>query len=86
MITDFVRFVFFFLFFFTERIVTHKLFTPLLTGMVTTGVFLILILVVLFYKYMQVSQRVAMRGTLQLIIFKAVEKLGKLRQTIFLFF
>ncbi|XP_015244077.1 PREDICTED: mast/stem cell growth factor receptor kita-like isoform X1 [Cyprinodon variegatus] len=36
-----------------ERIVPHKLFTPLLTGMVATGVFLSLILVVLFYKYMQ---------------------------------
>ncbi|XP_013860339.1 KIT proto-oncogene, receptor tyrosine kinase b isoform X1 [Austrofundulus limnaeus] len=41
------------LFSISERIVTHKLFTPLLTGMVTTGVILILILVVLFYKYMQ---------------------------------
>ncbi|XP_047222050.1 KIT proto-oncogene, receptor tyrosine kinase b isoform X3 [Girardinichthys multiradiatus] len=37
----------------SERIVPHKLFTPLLTGMVATGVFLSLILVVLFYKYMQ---------------------------------
>ncbi|XP_021165610.2 KIT proto-oncogene, receptor tyrosine kinase b isoform X2 [Fundulus heteroclitus] len=41
------------LFSISERIVPHKLFTPLLTGMVATGVFLSLILVVLFYKYMQ---------------------------------
>ncbi|XP_037530273.1 KIT proto-oncogene, receptor tyrosine kinase b [Nematolebias whitei] len=41
------------LFSISERIVPHKLFTPLLTGMVATGAFLILILVVLFYKYMQ---------------------------------
>lgn len=40
--------------FFSERVVPHKLFTPLLTGMVATGVFLTLILVVLFYKYVQV--------------------------------
>uniref|UniRef100_A0AAQ6AN45 receptor protein-tyrosine kinase n=1 Tax=Amphiprion ocellaris TaxID=80972 RepID=A0AAQ6AN45_AMPOC len=37
----------------SERIVPHKLFTPLLTGMVATGVLLSLILVVLLYKYMQ---------------------------------
>ncbi|KAM4750253.1 KIT proto-oncogene, receptor tyrosine kinase b isoform 3-T3 [Anableps anableps] len=36
-----------------ERIVPHKLFTPLLTGMLATGVFLSVILVVLVYKYMQ---------------------------------
>lgn len=41
------------LFSISERIVPHKLFTPLLTGMVVTGVFLSLILVVLLYKYMQ---------------------------------
>ncbi|XP_033985372.1 KIT proto-oncogene, receptor tyrosine kinase b isoform X1 [Trematomus bernacchii] len=41
------------LFSISERIVPHKLFTPLLTGMVATGVFLSLILVVLLYKYMQ---------------------------------
>lgn len=40
--------------FLSERVVPHKLFTPLLTGMVVTGVFLTLILVVLFYKYVQV--------------------------------
>lgn len=37
-----------------ERLVPHQLFTPLLTGMVATGVFLSIILVVLLYKYMQV--------------------------------
>ncbi|XP_034439096.1 KIT proto-oncogene, receptor tyrosine kinase b isoform X1 [Hippoglossus hippoglossus] len=41
------------LFSISERIVPHKLFTPLLTGMVTTGIFLSLILLVLLYKYMQ---------------------------------
>ncbi|CAJ1052216.1 KIT proto-oncogene%2C receptor tyrosine kinase b isoform X1 [Xyrichtys novacula] len=41
------------LFSISERLVPHKLFTPLLTGMVATGVFLSLILVVLLYKYMQ---------------------------------
>ncbi|XP_041840237.1 KIT proto-oncogene, receptor tyrosine kinase b [Melanotaenia boesemani] len=41
------------LFSISERVVPHKLFTPLLTGMVATGVFLSLILVVLLYKYMQ---------------------------------
>ncbi|XP_022068587.2 KIT proto-oncogene, receptor tyrosine kinase b isoform X1 [Acanthochromis polyacanthus] len=41
------------LFSISERIVPHKLFTPLLTGMVATGVLLSLILVVLLYKYMQ---------------------------------
>ena len=39
---------------FSERVVPHKLFTPLLTGMVATGIFLSLVLVVLLYKYMQV--------------------------------
>uniref|UniRef100_A0A672Z2T5 receptor protein-tyrosine kinase n=1 Tax=Sphaeramia orbicularis TaxID=375764 RepID=A0A672Z2T5_9TELE len=42
-----------FLCFLSERVVPHKLFTPLLTGMVVTGVLLSLILVVLLYKYMQ---------------------------------
>ncbi|XP_049901281.1 KIT proto-oncogene, receptor tyrosine kinase b isoform X3 [Epinephelus moara] len=41
------------LFSISERTVPHKLFTPLLTGMVVTGVFLSLLLVVLLYKYMQ---------------------------------
>uniref|UniRef100_A0A4W6G7X9 receptor protein-tyrosine kinase n=1 Tax=Lates calcarifer TaxID=8187 RepID=A0A4W6G7X9_LATCA len=39
--------------FLSERIVPHKLFTPLLTGMVATGILLSLILVVLLYKYIQ---------------------------------
>uniref|UniRef100_A0A3B4YP85 Mast/stem cell growth factor receptor Kit n=1 Tax=Seriola lalandi dorsalis TaxID=1841481 RepID=A0A3B4YP85_SERLL len=39
--------------FLISRIVPHKLFTPLLTGMVATGVLLSLILLVLLYKYMQ---------------------------------
>ncbi|XP_029365256.1 KIT proto-oncogene, receptor tyrosine kinase b isoform X1 [Echeneis naucrates] len=41
------------LFLISERIVPHKLFTPLLTGMVATGIFLSLVLLVLLYKYMQ---------------------------------
>ncbi|XP_019717685.1 KIT proto-oncogene, receptor tyrosine kinase b [Hippocampus comes] len=41
------------LFSISERLIPHKLFTPLLTGMVATGAFLCLILVVLLYKYMQ---------------------------------
>ncbi|XP_054461281.1 KIT proto-oncogene, receptor tyrosine kinase b [Anoplopoma fimbria] len=41
------------LFSISERIVPHKLFTPLLTGMVATGIMLSLILVVLLYKYVQ---------------------------------
>ncbi|KAL6110106.1 kit [Pungitius sinensis] len=41
------------LFSISERIVPHKLFTPLLTGMVATGILLSLILVVLLYKYAQ---------------------------------
>ncbi|XP_068448220.1 KIT proto-oncogene, receptor tyrosine kinase b [Clinocottus analis] len=41
------------LFSISERIVPHELFTPLLTGMVATGVALSLILVVLLYKYVQ---------------------------------
>uniref|UniRef100_A0A1A7XJR8 receptor protein-tyrosine kinase n=1 Tax=Iconisemion striatum TaxID=60296 RepID=A0A1A7XJR8_9TELE len=41
------------LFSISERIVPHKLFTPLLTGMLATGAFLVLFLVVLLYKYMQ---------------------------------
>uniref|UniRef100_A0AAX7VMJ8 receptor protein-tyrosine kinase n=1 Tax=Astatotilapia calliptera TaxID=8154 RepID=A0AAX7VMJ8_ASTCA len=36
-----------------KRVVPHKLFTPLLTGMVATGVLLSLVLVVLLYKYLQ---------------------------------
>lgn len=43
--------------FHSERIVPHKLFTPLLTGMVATGVLLTLILMVLLYKYMQVRKK-----------------------------
>uniref|UniRef100_A0A665T790 Mast/stem cell growth factor receptor Kit n=1 Tax=Echeneis naucrates TaxID=173247 RepID=A0A665T790_ECHNA len=39
--------------FLIKRIVPHKLFTPLLTGMVATGIFLSLVLLVLLYKYMQ---------------------------------
>ncbi|XP_056266019.1 KIT proto-oncogene, receptor tyrosine kinase b isoform X2 [Pseudoliparis swirei] len=41
------------LFSISERSVPHELFTPLLTGMVATGVMLSLILVVLLYKYVQ---------------------------------
>ncbi|XP_005941952.1 KIT proto-oncogene, receptor tyrosine kinase b isoform X1 [Haplochromis burtoni] len=41
------------LFSISERVVPHKLFTPLLTGMVATGVLLSLVLVVLLYKYLQ---------------------------------
>ncbi|XP_026214791.1 LOW QUALITY PROTEIN: KIT proto-oncogene, receptor tyrosine kinase b [Anabas testudineus] len=41
------------LFSISERVVPHKLFTPLLTGMVATGIMLSLILVVLAYKYIQ---------------------------------
>ncbi|KAM4603403.1 KIT proto-oncogene, receptor tyrosine kinase b isoform 2-T2 [Polymixia lowei] len=41
------------LFSISERTVPHRLFTPLLSGMVATGVLLSLILVVLLYKYMQ---------------------------------
>ncbi|XP_054634631.1 KIT proto-oncogene, receptor tyrosine kinase b isoform X2 [Dunckerocampus dactyliophorus] len=41
------------LFSISERLVPHKLFTPLLTGIVATGAFLCLFLVVLLYKYMQ---------------------------------
>ncbi|XP_045902877.1 KIT proto-oncogene, receptor tyrosine kinase b isoform X2 [Micropterus dolomieu] len=41
------------LFSISERLVPHKLFTPLLSGMVATGIILSLILVVLLYKYMQ---------------------------------
>uniref|UniRef100_A0A3Q0QW38 receptor protein-tyrosine kinase n=1 Tax=Amphilophus citrinellus TaxID=61819 RepID=A0A3Q0QW38_AMPCI len=41
------------LFSISERVIPHKLFTPLLTGMVATGVLLSLVLVVLLYKYMQ---------------------------------
>uniref|UniRef100_A0A8C6P254 receptor protein-tyrosine kinase n=1 Tax=Nothobranchius furzeri TaxID=105023 RepID=A0A8C6P254_NOTFU len=35
------------------QFVPHRLFTPLLTGMLATGAFLVLFLVVLLYKYMQ---------------------------------
>lgn len=41
------------LFSISERLVPHKLFTPLLSGMVATGILLTLILMVLLYKYMQ---------------------------------
>ncbi|CAL1601523.1 unnamed protein product [Knipowitschia caucasica] len=41
------------LFSISERVVPHELFTPLLTGMVATGVILTCCLVVLLYKYMQ---------------------------------
>uniref|UniRef100_A0A672G5S2 Mast/stem cell growth factor receptor n=1 Tax=Salarias fasciatus TaxID=181472 RepID=A0A672G5S2_SALFA len=41
------------LFSISERIVPHKLFTPLLIGMVATGALLSLTLMVLIYKYMQ---------------------------------
>ncbi|XP_065110676.1 KIT proto-oncogene, receptor tyrosine kinase b [Paramisgurnus dabryanus] len=41
------------LFSISERTVPHKLFTPLLSGVVSTSVLLSLILVVLLYKYMQ---------------------------------
>ncbi|XP_072319112.1 KIT proto-oncogene, receptor tyrosine kinase b [Eucyclogobius newberryi] len=41
------------LFSISERVVPHELFTPLLTGMVATGVILSCFLVVLLYKYMQ---------------------------------
>uniref|UniRef100_A0A4W5JEW3 Uncharacterized protein n=1 Tax=Hucho hucho TaxID=62062 RepID=A0A4W5JEW3_9TELE len=37
----------------TERTVPHKLFTPLLTGVVVTAVILSITLVVLLYKYLQ---------------------------------
>ncbi|XP_076846877.1 KIT proto-oncogene, receptor tyrosine kinase b [Brachyhypopomus gauderio] len=41
------------LFSISERTVPHKLFTPLLTGVVSAAVFLSLFLIVLLYKYMQ---------------------------------
>ncbi|KAK2816955.1 hypothetical protein Q5P01_025146 [Channa striata] len=41
------------LFSISERLVPHELFTPLLTGMMATGILLSLVLVVLLYKYMQ---------------------------------
>ncbi|KAG9259947.1 mast/stem cell growth factor receptor kita-like [Astyanax mexicanus] len=41
------------LFSISERTVPHKLFTPLLTGVVTASVLLTLFLIVLLYKYMQ---------------------------------
>uniref|UniRef100_A0A8C5D175 receptor protein-tyrosine kinase n=1 Tax=Gouania willdenowi TaxID=441366 RepID=A0A8C5D175_GOUWI len=40
-------------FVFSERVVPHKLFTPVLIGMVATGVALSFILMVMIYKYMQ---------------------------------
>lgn len=43
--------------FHSERLVPHKLFTPLLSGMVATGILLTLILMVLLYKYMQVRKK-----------------------------
>lgn len=44
--------------FHSERLVPHKLFTPLLSGMVATGILLTLILMVLLYKYMQVRKKI----------------------------
>uniref|UniRef100_A0A3P9M0M3 Mast/stem cell growth factor receptor n=1 Tax=Oryzias latipes TaxID=8090 RepID=A0A3P9M0M3_ORYLA len=41
------------LFSISERVVPHKLFTPVLIGMIATGAFLSLTVVVLLYKYMQ---------------------------------
>uniref|UniRef100_A0A8C5D690 receptor protein-tyrosine kinase n=1 Tax=Gouania willdenowi TaxID=441366 RepID=A0A8C5D690_GOUWI len=41
------------LFSISERVVPHKLFTPVLIGMVATGVALSFILMVMIYKYMQ---------------------------------
>ncbi|XP_008315263.1 KIT proto-oncogene, receptor tyrosine kinase b [Cynoglossus semilaevis] len=41
------------LFTISERVIPHKLFTPLLSGMVMTGIILSLILLVLLYKYVQ---------------------------------
>lgn len=41
------------LFSISERVVPHKLFTPLLIGMLVTGALLSFLLVVLIYKYMQ---------------------------------
>ncbi|XP_026799071.3 KIT proto-oncogene, receptor tyrosine kinase b [Pangasianodon hypophthalmus] len=41
------------LFSISERTVPHKLFTPLLTGVVTASVVLMLFLIILLYKYMQ---------------------------------
>uniref|UniRef100_A0A8C9WH52 Mast/stem cell growth factor receptor n=1 Tax=Scleropages formosus TaxID=113540 RepID=A0A8C9WH52_SCLFO len=43
----------FFLFSISERTVQHHLFTPLLTGFVTTAALLCIVLVLLFYKYLQ---------------------------------
>lgn len=40
----------------SERVIPHKLFTPLLSGMVMTGIILSLILLVLLYKYVQVRK------------------------------
>lgn len=40
---------------FTESTVPHELFTPLLIGFVAAAVILLLILIVLSYKYMQVN-------------------------------
>lgn len=53
--------------FHSERVVPHKLFTPLLSGMVATGILLTLILMVLLYKYMQVRKENITRNTLALI-------------------
>lgn len=39
-----------------ERLVPHRLFTPLLTTMVATGVLLTLVLMLLLYKYLQVRE------------------------------
>ncbi|CAB1324124.1 unnamed protein product, partial [Coregonus sp. 'balchen'] len=43
------------LFSISERTVTHELFTPLLIGIVSATTLLTLILIVLFYKYLQVT-------------------------------
>lgn len=46
-----------------ERLVPHKLFTPLLSGMVATGTLLTLILMVLLYKYVQVRKKINIYST-----------------------
>lgn len=45
-----------FVFLHAERTVPHKLFTPLLTGVVSASVVLMLFLIILLYKYMQVNR------------------------------
>lgn len=56
-----------FMCFHSERVVPHQLFTPLLTGMVATGVLLILVLMVLLYKYLQVRKKNNLYETLALV-------------------